>query len=109
MPDEIPPTIRKKLTREEPALRQVRACWKQTSCADAKQFAQGCLERAEGLAAVCTQYLWGDRVSEEDLKFALEMLDDLIDMAYSMMEDWWDEDELIRRGWRPPKREEVRT
>jgi hypothetical protein len=96
MPYEIPPTIRRKLTRDtdKSALRQVRDCWTQTSYADAKQLAQECLARAQGLAGVCTQYCWGSGVSVEELKFGLETFYHLLDIAYSMIEDRPDEDEM---------------
>ena len=88
-------------------LRQLCGTGIPASSHDAKCLLEECLARADGLTSVFTQYCWGDGVSQEDLRMALEVLDDLLYFSVGMLEFWRDEADLIKHGWTPPTREEA--
>jgi hypothetical protein len=66
-------------------LRQVAGRWVPENPQEAQEFVEECMARAQSIASIFVQYCWGDRVSVEDLKFGLEVIDDLLILGYSMM------------------------
>jgi hypothetical protein len=87
-------------------LRQVVRRWEPENPQEAQEFMEECIGSAQALASIFAQYCWSDRASVEDLKFGLEVIDDLLVLSYSMLEGL-DKDKLIELGWTPPKAEEV--
>jgi hypothetical protein len=87
-------------------IRQITYRWVPENAADAQRVAEESIGRAQSLASIFAQYYWGDRASVDDLKFGLEAIDDLLCLAYSMME-WLEQPALIQFGWTPPKDEEA--
>ncbi len=82
--------------------RQILTAWTPDSNDEAKAVLEETLGRAESLSRVFALYCWGSDVSSGDLKFPLELLDDLLYLSYAMLEYWRDDDELIKAGWTPP-------
>jgi hypothetical protein len=88
-------------------IRQITGRWAPANQTDAQRVAEESIGRAQSLTSIFAQYCWGDQVSVEDLKFGLEAIDDLLCLAYAMMEWWQDDAKLIEHGWTPPKANEV--
>jgi hypothetical protein len=75
------------------ALRCALRTWTPKDPAEAKTMLEECMARAAALSAILEEYAWdASRADVSDMRFALEVVDDLLDQGYSMIE-WWDVEE----------------
>jgi hypothetical protein len=54
---------------------------------------------------VCAAYAWNQHEDDQvfdEVYLTLQVLDDLLELAYRGLEFWPDEHRLIRNGWKPP-------
>jgi hypothetical protein len=64
-----------------------------------------CIARAKSLSMVCAAYAWNQHEDDQvfdEVYLTLQVLDDLLELAYRGLEFWPDEHRLIRNVWKPP-------
>jgi hypothetical protein len=74
-------------------LRQIYHCWTPANTDEAKWFTEECLARAEELTSVLMDYANENTTPIELVRRAFAVLDDLLYMAYGMLEHWPDAQE----------------
>jgi hypothetical protein len=89
------------------SLRQAFNAWQPKTMAEARDFSQECLGRAEAIAEVLSWYAWHEsQANMPTVHVCAELLADLCHLAYTPTIDFWPgEAELQEQGWQSPKAE----
>jgi len=102
------PTVDRRHPFRKTALRLAAYAWEPPSIAAARELTMECVGRAKSLANVLAHACQEDGADRWDLGQGLELLEDLLDLAYVPLMDWWDDEaELTQAGWTPPQGKEV--